>query len=235
MPVAIVTGAASGIGRATAMKLSSMGYAVALAGRTAETLEEVAREIGIGGGKAMVVVADCSKRPQVEGMIERVVKAWERIDALVNCVGVAPSCSIVAVSDDEWHEVLETNLSSVFYATRAVWPVMSGQKAGVIVNISSMAAKDPFPGLGAYAVAKSGVNMLTLVTAREGASVGIRVHCVAPGAVETPMLRKFLAGAPIDEGFVLAPADIAAVVADAVQGSLHHCSGDTIYVHRSPA
>ena len=102
----------------------------------------------------------------------------------------------------------------------------------MIINISSMAAKDPFPGLGAYAVAKIGVNMLSLVSAREGSSAGIRVVAIAPGAVETQMLRKLVSEAALGPELVLDPDDIAAAIADVVDGSLRHASGETIYLHR---
>ena len=116
-----------------------------------------------------------------------------------------------------------------FYVTKAVWEVMKRGGGGVIVNISSMAARDPFAGLGAYAVAKSGLNMLTLVSAREGDAAGIRVVGIAPGAVETPMLRGVVGDAQIP---VMEPTDLAAAIMEAVAGGLRYASGETIYLHR---
>ncbi|HUO10883.1 MAG TPA: SDR family oxidoreductase [Phycisphaerae bacterium] len=232
---AIVTGAGTGIGRATALRLARQGFAVALVGRTAATLEWVAREIVAMRGESMVVVADVSKWDAVEGMVRAVVQRWGRVDVLVNNAGMAPSVAVAEMEPALWREILDANLSSAFYATRAVWGVMQkngGGAGGVIVNISSMAAKDPFPGLGAYAVAKIGVNMLSLASAREGDAVGIRVVAIAPGAVETQMLRKLVDEKSLGAEHVMAPDDVAAAILDVVDGSLRHCSGETIYLHR---
>jgi NAD(P)-dependent dehydrogenase (short-subunit alcohol dehydrogenase family) len=234
---AIVTGAGTGIGRATALRLAKKGFAIALVGRTAATLEAVAKEIRSLGGESMAVAADVSAWEAVERLVREVVERWGRIDILVNAAGFAPSVPLAELDPKLWHEILNVNLSSTFYTTRAVWPVMQRQHAankstGVIVNISSMAAKDPFPGLGAYAVAKIGVNMLTLASAREGDAAGIRVVAIAPGAVETQMLRKLVDEKSLGREQVLDPDDIAAAVVDAVDGSLRYSSGETIYVRR---
>ena len=106
------------------------------------------------------------------------------------------------------------------------------------MNISSMAAKDPFPGLGAYAVAKAGVNMLTLVMAREGDAVGIRVVGIAPAGVDTPMFRSLVGEKNVNTSEILRPEDVAAAIAEVVDGgggALRYASGDTIYLHRRPA
>jgi NAD(P)-dependent dehydrogenase (short-subunit alcohol dehydrogenase family) len=237
---AIVTGAGSGIGRATALRLAEKGFAVALVGRTRETLESVAGEIRARGAESVVVPADMSKVEEVNEMVRRVVETWGRVDVLVNNAGMAPSVPLAEIEPKLWHEILDSNLSSAFYATRAVWPVMARQyaaekKGGVIVNISSMAAKDPFPGLGAYAVAKVGVNMLSLVSAREGDAVGIRVVAIAPAGVDTPMFRKLMGNRPVDAEQILRPEDVARAIVDVVDGSLCYASGDTIYLHRRPA
>ncbi len=258
MRTAIVTGGGSGIGRATALRLAGReageeaggGHVVALVGRTLAPLEAVVAEIKKDGGEAMAITADVSKSDQVEGMVRRVVEAWGRIDVLVNNAGVAPMAKIAELTDDQWHEILETNLSSAFYGTRAVWPIMLRQfekrrqetsatrtdfaTGGTIINISSKASKDPFPGLGAYGAAKVGVNMLTLATAREGYDVGIRVVCIAPSAVDTPMFKKVIGGQSIAADMMLQADDVAAMIADAVSGSLRYSSGDTIFIHSRP-
>ncbi len=251
MRTAIVTGAGSGIGRATALRLALGGHSVALVGRTLASLEAVAAEIQKAGGQALAVTADVSKCQQVEAMVRQVVETWGRIDVLVNNAGVAPMAPIATLSDAQWHEILDTNLSSAFYATRAVWPIMQRQfekqrteksappnkaaAGGTIINISSKASTNPFPGLGAYGVAKAGINMLTLASAREGYEVGIRVVCVAPSAVETPMLKKVMGDQPLPADMMLEADDVAAMIVDAVGGSLRYSSGDTIFIHRPPA
>ncbi len=248
--VAIITGAGTGIGRATALRLSGMGYRVALVGRQTTTLQNVADEIQLAGGEILIVPADVSQLAQVDAMVQRVLHAWSRIDLLVNNAGMAPSMPLAEMDPELWHQVLNANLSSAFYATRAVWPVMRAQHeaakvtdsahrmdpdGGIIINISSMAAKDPFPGFGAYAIAKSGINMLTLVTAREGNSVGIRVVAIAPGAVDTAMFRSLVAPQNIDAEQLLLPDDVAAAIAGVVAGPLRYASGETLYLHHSPA
>jgi NAD(P)-dependent dehydrogenase (short-subunit alcohol dehydrogenase family) len=227
--VAIVTGAGSGIGRATAMALAGKGYVVALVGRTREKLETVAGEITKAGGEAVAEVADVSQWEAVEKMVQRVMQRWGRVDVVVNNAGRVESAPLAEMSPEAWRAVLEGNVSAAFYVTKAVWGVMTQNGGGVIVNISSMAARDPFAGLGAYAVAKSGVNMLTLVSAREGEAAGIRVVGIAPGAVETQMLRGLVGDAAIP---VMEPADVAAAVMEAVAGGLRYASGETIYLHR---
>jgi NAD(P)-dependent dehydrogenase (short-subunit alcohol dehydrogenase family) len=227
--VAIVTGAGSGIGRATSQALAAKGYRVALVGRTREKLEAVANELQKAGGEAVAEVADVSQWEAVEKMVQRVTQRWQRADVLVNNAGMVVSASLAETDAETWRATLEGNLSSTFYTTKAVWDVMKRNGGGVIVNISSMAARDPFAGLGAYAVAKSGVNMLTLVSAREGDAAGIRVVGIAPGAVETKMLRGLVGEADIP---VMEPADLAAAIMEAVAGGLRYASGETIYLHR---
>jgi NAD(P)-dependent dehydrogenase (short-subunit alcohol dehydrogenase family) len=237
MRVAIVTGAGSGIGRATALKLASLKYAIALVGRTRSTLEAVDAEAkAAGSSKTLVIPADVAKVAEVNAMIERVAAECSRIDVLINNAGHAPLVPTHQATPEQWDQILNTNLSSAFYAIRAAWPIMQNQspKGGVIINISSMAAKDPFPNLGAYGVAKAGLNILTLATAREGAPHNIRVIGIAPGAVDTPMFRG-LFGNQIDDVHILQPDNIADAILAAIDGGLAYSSGDTIYVHRSPA
>jgi NAD(P)-dependent dehydrogenase (short-subunit alcohol dehydrogenase family) len=241
--VALVTGAGTGIGRATALALARRGHAIALAGRTEFTLQAVADEIRAGGGEgrsAEVFVSDVSRTEQVDRLVARVIEKFGQVDVLVNNAGMAPAVPLAKMSVEQWEEVLRTNLSSAFYLTRAVWPHMerrhaAGGAGSVIINISSMAARDPFPGLGSYAVAKSGLNMLTLMTAREGHAVGIRAVAIAPGAVNTEMLRGLIGEDRVTADFAMQPEEIAAVVVEAVEGSLRLASGETLFLHRAPA
>lgn len=249
MKCALVTGAGSGIGRAAALRLARKGYAAALVGRTAASLEVVAEEIRAGGGTAKGLVADVSVDSQVEVMVARVMDAYGRIDALVNCAGSAPAVPLARLATQQWRDIVESNLSSAFYMTSAVWPVMvrqfeqarregvpaEGGAGGVVVNISSMASRDPFAGLGAYGAAKAGLNMLTMAWGREGKDCGIRVVGIAPAAVDTPMFHQLMGGKAIPEGVMLVPEDVAAMVCEAVDGALRYCSGETVFVHRRPA
>jgi len=128
-------------------------------------------------------------------------------------------------------QVIDTNLTSVVHLTAAVWPHLrkSDEHAGgVIVNVSSMASFDPFPGFALYAAAKIGVNMFTLCTGREGAEHGIRAVCIAPGAVETSMLRGLFDESVIPPDKALSPDAVAACIADCITGRRDYESGETI-------
>ena len=110
----------------------------------------------------------------------------------MNNAGVAPLVSFDQMTESLWQETIETNLTSVFRFSHAVWPMMVSQKGGVIVSVSSESSRDPFPGFTAYAAAKAGVNLFTRALAKEGAAHNIRVHAIAPAGVETAMLRKIV-------------------------------------------
>jgi 3-oxoacyl-[acyl-carrier protein] reductase len=228
MKAALVTGASSGIGRATALQLAARGYAVALLARNPANLQAAAREVKTAGARALPIAADVSRPADVATAVRQALDAFSRLDLLVNNAGHAPRAPTAAISPDQWQAILDTNLSSVFYATRAVWPTMTAQGGGAIVNVSSMSSIDPFMGLGAYGAAKAGVNLLTLATAREGAPAGIRVYGVAPGAVDTPMLRGVLGDTPLDPALVLQPHDIASVIVAMAEGSPDYVPGQTL-------
>jgi NAD(P)-dependent dehydrogenase (short-subunit alcohol dehydrogenase family) len=164
--------------------------------------------------------------------VRQVRERFGRIDALVNNAGVAPLIPFGEMTDAIWDEVIATNLTSTYRFTRAVWPAMVGQKSGVIVNVSSEASRDPFPGFTAYAAAKAGVNLFTKALATEGDAVGIRVHAVAPAGVETAMLRKLMTPDQLPSDQLLKPEDVAAAIRGCVCGDMASTSGETIFVHR---
>jgi 3-oxoacyl-[acyl-carrier protein] reductase len=227
-PVAIITGAGRGIGRATAVLLSQTNYRLALLARTAPELEETRRLCGGG----MVLPVDVADADAVQRAIAQGVEQFGRIDAIIHCAGLAPLRAIAETSVTEWHAILNTNLSAAFYLWKAAWPVFARQGSGVVVNVSSVAARDPLPGLGAYAAAKVGLNMLGFCAAREGKQIGVRVHTVAPGAVETAMLRQVVSAEHLPTEKTLAPADVARVICQCVTGELAHTSGEVIYLHK---
>jgi NAD(P)-dependent dehydrogenase (short-subunit alcohol dehydrogenase family) len=254
MPIALVTGAGGGIGRAVCLKMAEMGYHVVLAGRSVEALEQVADEVRRVGTEALVVPTDVTKPDHIEKTITQALETWGEINVVVNCAGQAPLVPTHQVSPEQWREILEANLSSAFYVIRAVWPHMQrqhyaylsehrdkqgvahlpaeGNSGGMIVNISSMSSKDPFPGLGAYGVAKAGLNMLTHVMAQEGEPVGIRVLGIAPGAVETKMFRGMFDTDQVPAEEVLHPDEVAGMVEAFVGGALRNSSGETVFLHR---
>src|SRR5262249_11284927 len=148
--VAILTGAGGGIGRATAVELSQLGYSTVLVGRTEKSLKQTRESVN----DALVIIADVTNLADIDSIVKQARAKFGRMAALVNNAGVAPVLDVEQTTPQIWHDVIETNLSSAFYLCRAVWPTFKKQRSGVIVNISSMAARDPFPGFAAYGAAK---------------------------------------------------------------------------------
>ncbi|MFI5380999.1 MAG: SDR family NAD(P)-dependent oxidoreductase [Tepidisphaerales bacterium] len=225
-PVCIVTGAGRGIGRETVVQLVKRGYNVVGASRTAEELAATSRQ----ARGCVCVPTDVADSKQVDRLVDETVKRFGRVDAAVNCAGMAPFLRVDEMTDAQWHQIIDTNLSSAFYLARAVWPVMKKQGGGVLVNISSLSARDPFEKFGAYAAAKAGLNMLGWVAAREGEAAGIRVHTVAPGAVETGMFRALLGEKDWPRAKCLDPADVAKMIVMCVTGEMKHTTGEVIWM-----
>lgn len=230
--VIILTGAGGGIGRATAVELCRRGATVVLVGRTRSSLDETA---ALCDARGVVRCADVTDSPAVTRLIDSVVADFGRLDGLVNNAGVAPLRPITETTDELWRQTIDTNLSAAFYLCRAAWPVFAQQRRGVVVNLSSESARDPFLGFSAYGAAKAGLNTLTIALAAEGKPHGIRVHGVAPGAVETPLLRSIVSAEQFPTDQTLDPADVARVIADCINGPLRHTSGETIYLNRADA
>jgi len=229
-PVAIITGAGRGIGRAVALELAQRVHRVALVARTVGELHATAEAAGTD---VLIVAGDVSDPLTAERAVNQTMEEFGRIDALVNCAGVAPVLTIEQTTPQEWHKILDTNLSATFYFMRACWPVMQKQGGGVIVNVSSFSARDPFPGFVAYGSAKAGVNLMGLAAAREGAESGIRVHTVAPAAVETGMFRAIMPPEQFPPRDTLDPGEVARIIGQCITGELRNTSGEVIYLHKS--
>jgi NAD(P)-dependent dehydrogenase (short-subunit alcohol dehydrogenase family) len=227
-PVAIITGAGKGIGRATALALASKGYDLVLVARSEADLQETSK---LAGG-ALVITADIAARGIADQIVAKALERFDRVDALVNNAGYAPVRLIEELSEEDWQRTIDTNLSATFYFCKAAWPVFRKQKSGVIVNMSSLAARDPFTGFSAYGAAKAGINLLGLSLGREGEEHGIRVHTVAPGATETGMFREIATKEQYPEDKTLRPENVAAVIVQCICGDLQHTSGEVIYVHK---
>lgn len=227
-PVAIISGAGGGIGRATAIRLARSGYQLALLGRTHNSLAQTVNLCGDG----LIRVVDVAAADQVRQAIETIVERLGRIDVLVHCAGIAPVLSIAQMTPAQWREVIETNLSAAFYLCRAAWPTFERQKSGVVINVSSFAARDPFPGFAAYGAAKAGLNLFGLSAAREGQPIGVRVHTIAPAAVETPMFRKILSPEQYPTEKALSPEDVAQIIEACATGAMKYTSGEVIYIRK---
>jgi len=229
-PVALITGAGRGIGRAAAIELSRRGYFPALLARSRDQLQETQSLCGHG----LILAVDVTDAVAVERAVAQCVEQRGRIDAIVHCAGLAPVQSIAEMSVEQWHAVLDTNLSAAFYLCKAAWPTFVRQGSGAVVNVSSAAARDPFPGFAAYGAAKAGVNLFGLSAAREGHKIGVRVYTIAPAAVETEMFRRILSREQYPTEKTLSPQDVARVIAQCVAGDLQYASGEVIYLHQEP-
>jgi 3-oxoacyl-[acyl-carrier protein] reductase len=185
--VAIVTGGNRGIGLAIARLLAEDGASVVVSGRDAARLDAAVKELESLGAPALGVPADATKREDADRLVEVTRERFGRIDVLVNNAGITRDQLLVRMKDDDWDQVLDTNLRGVFLMTRAVGKVMMRQKSGRIINIASAAGAMGNPGQVNYSAAKAGVIGLTKASGRELAHWNILVNAVAPGLIETDM------------------------------------------------
>jgi 3-oxoacyl-[acyl-carrier protein] reductase len=190
--VAIVTGAGRGMGRATALTLAGEGATVIVNDIRPELAEATVEEIFANGGQAMVSIADVSDEAQVQAMVSQTVDGHGAVDILVNNAGILRTTSpIETIPIEEWDLVMKVNIRSVFLCTQAVLPIMKAQRSGKIVNVSSSAGRSTSTFGGAhYTTSKAAVLGLTRHTAREAAPFGVNVNAVAPGSMDTEMVRE---------------------------------------------
>src|SRR6202161_508126 len=184
--VAIVTGAGGGIGAAIARSLGELSATVVLCGRTPAALESTAKVITAAGGKAEVIACDVTSLESVEAAAKRFESSFGRLDILVNNAGIGGSGGpLHQLPPDAWDKILNTNLRGVYYAIRALAPMMIRARSGHIINISSIAGKNALPNGAAYAASKWGLNGLSYSVAEELRAHNIRVSVICPGSVHT--------------------------------------------------
>ena len=184
---ALVTGASSGIGAASASALAARGARVALAARRKDVLDELAERIESGGGEALAVPTDITDAEQVEAMVETTRNAFDQIDLLVNSAGVLYTDPVAEADLEEWRQMIEVNLLGAMNATRRVLPNMQARERGHVVFVSSMNARKASPGGSGYCASKFGVNGFAESLRQEVAAEGIRVTVVEPGMAATEM------------------------------------------------
>jgi 3-oxoacyl-[acyl-carrier protein] reductase len=209
--IAVVTGAGRGIGRAVALRLAQMGAMVMLVGRDRSLLETVRAEIAAAGGSAQATPCDLRSPEAIAAFGERIRAEFGRCDILVNNAGIGnqgrPLHEMLVA---EWNALMETNLRAPFLMIRSLAPLMIAAGSGHIVNISSLAGKNPLPNGAAYSASKWGLNGLTYSVAEELRPYGIRVSVVAPGSVNTGFGRS---DGSKDPATKIQPEDVAAIVA----------------------
>lgn len=228
--VAVITGGGRGIGRAIASRFAQADFHVIAASRTSSELQETRSEVQSAAGVCDVEVVDVCAPDEIEALVDSTVGRLGRIDVWINNAGVAPLNKIQELDPSQFEAIYTVNMQAVYYASRAVWPVMRQQGGGSIVSISSISAFDPFPGFAAYGASKAWVNAWTKGLAEEGRPFDIRVNAVAPGAVETRMLRGAFPNYPKHE--TLEPSAIADVVFSLTQPAFRHVTGQTIIVKK---
>lgn len=228
--VAVITGGGRGIGRAVCVRFAEAEYVVVAGARSVDELEESARLVERAGGHCIAVPGDVRNADDVAAMVRTAVDGFGRIDVLVNCAGIAPLAAIEELEPQVFDDILSVNVKAIYETCRRVWPVMRAQGGGVIVNISSVASQDPFPGFAAYGASKAWVNLWSKALADEGRPHAIRVFSIAPGAVETQMLRAAFPTFPADQ--CLQPADVAKLIHELTLPECRYASGDTVFIRR---
>jgi len=184
---ALVTGASRGIGKAIALALGKAGAKVACIARNEEKLKATADEIIAAGGEATIYACDVTDSAAVEKLFEKVLEDWEKIDILVNNAGITRDTLIPRMTDEDWDDVITTNLRSVFLFTRAGILAMMRKRYGRIINISSVSGLMGNPGQANYSASKAGIIGLTQTVAREIAGRKVTVNSICPGFIATEM------------------------------------------------
>lgn len=234
---AVVTGASRGIGRAIALELASQGARVVVnySGSEQKAIDVVA-EIVENGGEAIAVQANISDNDSVQALMKKAVDTYGSLDILVNNAGITRDNLLMRMKEDEWDDVINTNLKGVFLCTKAVTRQMMKQRAGRIINISSIVGVAGNPGQANYVAAKAGVIGLTKTTAQELASRNILVNAIAPGFITTEMtdgLPEELKEAMLKQ-IPLAklgqPEDVAKAVAFFASSNANYITGQTLHI-----
>jgi len=239
--VALVTGASSGIGQATAVALAREGARVAVNYlKNAAGAEETVETVRKSGGDAFALRADVTKSAEVRALVEATRKRWGKIDILVNNAGdLLARRTLAEMTEEYWDQIMALNLKSAFLCVKAVWEEMATRKNGAIINVTSIAGRNGGgPGAAAYAAAKGGLLTYTKGLAKELAPYGVRVNGIAPGVIWTPyherysppdMFQKYLASIPL--GRAGTAQEVAEVIVFLASPAARYMTGETVEVN----
>lgn len=235
--IALVTGASRGIGQAIALELGKQGATVIGTSTTSDGAEHISQYLKEAGLKGKGLAMNVNDLAQINNAIETTRKEFGEISILVNNAGITRDNLLARMKDEEWDEIMETNLKSIFYLSRAVLRAMMKARSGRIINISSVVGVTGNPGQTNYAAAKAGIIGFSKSLAREVGSRNITINCVAPGFIETDMTRSLSAEQQqnliqhIPLGRLGQPADIAAAVAFLASPAASYITGTTLHIN----
>lgn len=229
----LITGGASGIGRATALAFAREGASVTVADIADDAGKKVVDEIESVGGRARFVHVDVTSESDVENAVRSTVEAFGRLDCAVNNAGTTGAGGMIQqISLEDWRKTMSINLESVFLCLKYELPVMQEQKCGAIVNVASGAGLIAVPGLSPYCASKHGVLGLTKTAAVENARCGVRVNAICPGSTDTPMLRAAMDASPVMEKMIMSslPSGRLGTPDEIAEAAVWLCSDRAAYV-----
>lgn len=240
---ALITGATSGIGMATALRLAKDGYRVIITGRRAERLHDLAERIGReGGGEVLPLCFDIRSRQAVEAAVAGLPESWREIDILINNAGLAAGLAPLDAGEiEDWERMIDTNIKGLLYITRTIAPQMKARRSGHIINLSSIAGREAYPNGNVYCGTKHAVEAIGKGLRMDLVPYGVKVTQICPGAVETEFsLVRFHGDQEradkVYEGFVpLRAEDIADTIAYALSLPSHVCINDMLIMPTAQA
>ena len=237
--VAIVTGAAQGIGAACAERLAGDGAAIALWDVDDARGTELAKRLAASGARAQYMHCNVARKAEVDAALAETIAAFGRVDALVNNAGIFKAADFLEISEADWDAVIDVNLKGAFLVGQAVARVMAAAGGGSIVNMSSVNGVMAIPSIASYNVSKGGINQLTRVMALALADKGIRVNAVAPGTIATELAKNAVLGSEEAKQRIMSrtpmkrlgePGEIADVCAFLVSSAASYMTGEIVYV-----